>query len=377
LTKLELASGKVFGVEPSVDALPVSAPGMRPLEVVDRHLIAALTRPPCLVAFSGGRDSSAVLAEASAVARREGLDPPIAVSLRFPSAPATHESEWQELVIRHLGLPDWVRLAITAELDLVGPVAQEVITRHGVLHPPSVHIIVPMLREARGGTLVTGIDGDAVFRTWRWARAAAVLGGRARPTAQDLLRVGLSLAPVRVRSWKQARDHPLEAPWLLPRARSIVRARYAASLGTVPTSWMGYLDWLSRDRGHVLYRRSLDLLAAEHDATIVHPLLEPDFLAALGAIGGRSGLGSPAEALATVFGDLLPDAVTMRRTKADFNEVGWGPYARQLIASWSGGSLPIEFVDADRLREAWSHPVPDRESGAVLQALWLAESNKS
>jgi hypothetical protein len=69
--------------------------------------------------------------------------------------------------------------------------------------------------------------------------------------------------------------------------------------------------------------------------------------------------------------------VATRRTKADFNEVGWGPYAHQLIASWSGDSLPIEFVDADRLREAWSHPDPDRESGAVLQALWLAESNKS
>src|SRR5262249_47535378 len=152
----------------------------------------------------------------------------------------------------------WVRIDVGAELDLVGPIAGGVVTRHGVLYPPTAHMIVPLLREARGGTLVTGIDGGALFRTWRRAPTAAGLRGQVRPTANDLLRLGLALAPAWVRSRKLARDHPVEAPWLLPEARDLVSSRYAANLAALPTNWPGYLDWISRERARTLYRRSLE-----------------------------------------------------------------------------------------------------------------------
>ena len=100
LSPIEIASGLVLGntqpLEPARAADPRAA--------MERALLAPLRRGPCLVSFSGGRDSSAVLAVATAVARREGLQPPIPATLRFPSAADSAETEWQEGVIAHLGL---------------------------------------------------------------------------------------------------------------------------------------------------------------------------------------------------------------------------------------------------------------------------------
>ncbi|HZC13844.1 MAG TPA: hypothetical protein VE270_07480, partial [Thermoleophilaceae bacterium] len=58
----------------------------------------ALQRPLCVVSFSGGRDSSAVLALAMHVARCDGLPLPIPLTMRFPRYARTNEDEWRELV---------------------------------------------------------------------------------------------------------------------------------------------------------------------------------------------------------------------------------------------------------------------------------------
>ena len=54
-------------------------------------MLRALRRPPCLVSFSGGLDSSALLAVATAVARREGLDDPVPATLVVPGSPESDE----------------------------------------------------------------------------------------------------------------------------------------------------------------------------------------------------------------------------------------------------------------------------------------------
>jgi len=54
----------------------------------------ALLRPPCVVAFSGGRDSSRLLAAAADLAAREDLAPPTAYTFRYPLDPAADESHW-------------------------------------------------------------------------------------------------------------------------------------------------------------------------------------------------------------------------------------------------------------------------------------------
>ena len=55
-----------------------------PRAALEAVVLRALLRPPCLVSFSGGRDSSLVLAIASDVARRHGLPLPVPATNRFP-----------------------------------------------------------------------------------------------------------------------------------------------------------------------------------------------------------------------------------------------------------------------------------------------------
>ena len=73
---------------------------MSPAEAIDQVLLEALSRTPCLISFSGGRDSSAMLAAAVAVARREGLDLPVPATLVFPQSEDSNEDEWQAMVLR-------------------------------------------------------------------------------------------------------------------------------------------------------------------------------------------------------------------------------------------------------------------------------------
>jgi asparagine synthase (glutamine-hydrolysing) len=108
LTPLEISSGFVVPTRRPSHALPPVPGSVR--AAFEAALLPALRRAPCLVSFSGGRDSSAVLAVAAHVARREGLPLPIPATIHFPHAGGTQETEWQEQVIGHLGLEDWHRV---------------------------------------------------------------------------------------------------------------------------------------------------------------------------------------------------------------------------------------------------------------------------
>ena len=103
LSRFEIATGMVFGTGDDRSTLP-DPDGSTPLEALERELLPALLRPPCMVSFSGGRDSSAVLAGAVNLARREGLPPPIPVTNVFPDVREADEHQWQQHVVRHLGL---------------------------------------------------------------------------------------------------------------------------------------------------------------------------------------------------------------------------------------------------------------------------------
>ena len=151
LTPLEIASGIVFGVEedaPGPGAAPSAASARDALEAA---VLPALQRPPCVVSFSGGLDSSAVLAVASSVARREGLPLPVAVTLRFPGNAEADETSWQESVVSAVPVGDWDRIEIRHELSVVGPVATEALREHGLLWPFNAYVHVPVFERARGG----------------------------------------------------------------------------------------------------------------------------------------------------------------------------------------------------------------------------------
>ena len=74
--------------------------GLTPLAALEEAILPALQRPPCLVSFSGGRDSSGVLAAAVRAARRDRLAPPVPVTLRVSNAPMAEASVWRHQPVR-------------------------------------------------------------------------------------------------------------------------------------------------------------------------------------------------------------------------------------------------------------------------------------
>jgi hypothetical protein len=128
LTPLEIAVG--FVLAPG-EPVPLAAGSVEPLAALEAAILPSLVRAPCLVSFSGGRDSSVVLAAATRVARRHGLDDPVPATIRAPAAPHADEAAWQERVVRHLGIDDWLRSDFGDELDAVGTIARAALRRHG------------------------------------------------------------------------------------------------------------------------------------------------------------------------------------------------------------------------------------------------------
>ena len=181
------------------------------------------------MSFSGGRDSSAVLASAAALARREGLPLPIPATLRAPGAAGSDEAEWQERVVRHVGLEDWIRVEVQDELDVIGPHAQRVLRAHGLLWPCNVHFHLPLLEAARGGSLLTGIGGDELF-----AAAAATTWRRQ----------AFGFAPLPLRRAVLARREPVELEWLTPAAQRAATAARAAEAATEPRGVRARMAWL-------------------------------------------------------------------------------------------------------------------------------------
>jgi asparagine synthase (glutamine-hydrolysing) len=197
LTELDLACGAMLGYDgrPSLpDPVTVADPeGLRRL--IGSQLIPALATGRCLVPFSGGRDSSAILALSAETARRQGLPDPIPVTLRFPEASRGGEAQAQELVVRRLGLAEWERIDIQSELEVLGPTARGVLRRLGILFPSTAYTLVPMLERASGGTLVVGTGSSDFYLYWRWAKLADVLVGNRRPVRADARSVGTALLP--------------------------------------------------------------------------------------------------------------------------------------------------------------------------------------
>jgi hypothetical protein len=121
----EITWGYLVGNDGTLPA--PTEPPPTPRAALEEALLPLVTRPPCGVAFSGGRDSSLVLAIATRLARMHGVPDPVPITRRFPTVAAADETDWQELVVRHLGLREWERIEFHDELDIVGPLAQ----RHG------------------------------------------------------------------------------------------------------------------------------------------------------------------------------------------------------------------------------------------------------
>jgi Asparagine synthase len=377
LTPLEIATGIVMGDAADPGPLPPLPPGDTPLAALERACLSALQGKRCCVSFSGGRDSSIVLAAATRVARREGLPLPLPLTNRFPHAGPTDESDWQELVVRHLGLDDWLRIDHTDALDIVGPVARQVLARHGLLWPFNAHFHVPLLEAAEGGTLLTGIGGDELFGSSRWARAASVLRLRESPRPRDLARIALLASPRPLRRAAIARRFPKDLfPWLTAHAQRELTRAWATDEASEPVSVPTRIRKLRGRRWAELGLGSLELLADDAGAHVAHPLLSREFGAAVAAAGGRLGFENRTAALLALFGELLPSELLSRSSKTCFDSAFWTGHSRQVAQAWDGQGVDEAVVDPEALRAAWSAPEPDAHTYLLLQAAWL-ESAKN
>jgi hypothetical protein len=349
----------------------VTPPEMTPRGGLEEAIRRALTRPPCFVCFSGGRDSSAVLALAVRVALAEDLPLPVPATVRFRSVPSLEESAWQELVVEHLHLSDWIRVEVDDELDFVGPVARGVLERHGILFPASLNLVALVLQRTGAATLLTGIGGDSILGAWRFAGAARTLAWRAVPMPGHVPAVGYALLPAPARAavlrW---RVKPI--PWLRPAAWREIAAVWSASEAAEPSRWDDHLRWRARLRRMRAIQWSTTVLGESEHVEIVNPLLAPDFLGALAHAGGRTGFGDRTSLMGILFSDVLPEPVVSRSDKAYPGNGFFQRHSRELATRWAGEGVDLDLVDADALRAAWLAPAPDPRAALLLQSAYLA-----
>jgi asparagine synthase (glutamine-hydrolysing) len=371
LSPLDLAGGTPWGHTGAV--APRAAGASSPRAALERSLLALLERGPCTVAFSGGRDSSALLALAVHVARREGLEAPRTVTVAFDGAPLSDESEWQRLVLDHLGLPEGERIdGAGGRMDFVGPVARATFSAHGILYPHHAHMYAPLVERAAGTTLVVGFGGDELFDLWRLRGLAGAVRGRRRPRRYDLTQLGLAVAPPAMRRATAARFTSLRAPWLTAAGERAFLAARAGELAAEPAGFGARMRWWPGRRGVVAAQRSLGLMADAAGTRMSYPLLEPGFLAAVAARYGRLGPGARTVAWRDTFGDLLPAPVVERQSKAPFIDVFWTEASAVCAREWDGSGADGRLVDVDGLRTLWGTPGEGWRAALLMQALWLA-----
>ncbi|HET9333679.1 MAG TPA: asparagine synthase-related protein [Gemmatimonadota bacterium] len=362
----------MFGRRRSPGPVPrIESGGASPRTTLERLLLPALERPPCWVAFSGGRDSSAILAAATRIAREHGLEDPVPLTLRFALHPRTSETDWQELVVRHLGIGRWEIVPITSELEALGPVAAPALRRHGLYWPPNAHTLARLFQAASGGALITGNGGDEIFTPRATKRPSLAEFARARPRWKAFQYGAYALLPrsLKIRVWTH---RTLRLPWLRPTALREVRRLYAKRFRDRPTSWRDGATNLLASRYVELTLSTFEALARDAGMRLVQPFYDPLFLGAVADVAPRNGFPGRAAAMRELFGDLLPHRSIERSTKASFTEVFYGPACRVFAESWDGTGLDTTLVDPDGLRREWSKPRPDFRSLSPLQAAWLA-----
>jgi len=366
MTALESAVGVPIGLGPELSLPDVTA---HPLRALEDAVTDAVARTPCCVAFSGGRDSSLVLAATVRAAARHGLPPPVAVTLRFPQDGTTNEAAWQALVLDHLGVQQRVVIDLTDELDFVGPDAAAELRRRGALFPANSHSLAPLLRHAAGGSLVVGLGGDEILGGYRWTPVNDVLAHRRLPAPRELRRFALAALPARARTRVRPRRGRLGPPdWLTPAAAEQFR-RLARQTVDEPIRFDRAVRHAARMRTLQVAAETLGRLSS--DTRIDAPLVDPRFVSAVARAGGSRGWGGRSAVMRAIAADALPVAILNRVDKARFNAVFFGEPSRRFAREWSGRGLDESLVDADALRREWLAPKPDTRAALLLQIAWL------
>lgn len=374
----EVLLGFVLGKR-SPPRRPSPPVGVSPREALEEILAEALGAQPCIITFSGGRDSSALLAVALKVARSRGLPEPTAFTLRFPGIADAEETSWQQLVVDHLKPRTWDVVEVDpSSAEFLGPVGTASLSTHGLLWPPALHLDTGWLGRARGATVITGEGGDEILGPRRATTLRTLLGAIRHQSSQlgpSLLReAAKEVAPARVRA--AGAERRLSTLGYLNWLRDPWRTQALHDIAEFTTSerW----SWAEAVRSHprctalLLGLRNRDWLAATFGARFVHPFLRSNFVDAIARHGGSLGYAGRTAAMRELFGDLLPDAVLSRSTKAAFNTTFHGPATRAFAQRWNGAGVDPAVVDVEVLRSSWLAERVHPGTTALLQTAWLA-----
>jgi hypothetical protein len=143
----------------------------------------------------------------------------------------------------------------------------------------------------------------------------------------------------------------------------------------VPVRWDVGMDtgwWRLRYRS--IAEASIACIAGMHDVAVCHPLTDSFVVSAIAREGGRVGFPSRTAAMQHIVGDLLPEQVTARTSKAALTGAFWNRYSTAFAASWERTGVDPEIVDVEVLHRMWTaaeHP-PDARTFPLLQSSWLA-----
>jgi hypothetical protein len=370
LTTLDVAYGMPLGkrrrrrLAPSAGSLG---------EAVERVFAGCFEQGRCYLPFSGGRESTMLLAVAASYARRHGHMDPVPVTLRFADPALAGQRRVQEQVIAHLALNDWESVDVDGQLDLVGPVARRILLRTGPMWPANAHMMVPLIEAAHDGVfvLVTGLMDFFAF--WRWAPLAAVVAGQRRPRLDDLTLLAGTLMPLSLRARYLSRRMGPPPTWLRPAAEHRARALMARRQADVPVRFDHALMEQTTHRCFESATSAFQAIGEAVGTMIVQPLRRDDVVAAIAGAGGRRGFGDQRAMLERLCERLVPRELMIPRPVPSLTATFFADATRQFAAGWDGAGLDESIVDPEALRRTWLSDRPDTRTGCLLQYAWLSE----
>ncbi len=322
------------------------------------------------VLFSGGRDSSAILALAVTIARRVGAPDPIPVTVVHPDAPFSDESDWQDLVLEHLNVRERIVLEFRGEQSLLSDTARSGLTAHGLLWPPALQLHGAIYTNLAPGVVLSGEGGDLVIEGRRITPLVEAISNAWLRTS---LREGVALARRDSARPDLASALLAASPWLTPAGRQ--RLPEVIHATAEPLAWNRALRVLVDARPASIARANFSAVMRSHGHIPISPFDDERFFLSLEHAGGVLGFGRRTQMMRALFHDLLPDAILSRTTKAAFNETRWLEPEREFARSWTGDGVDHELIDGERLRDEWLSETPSTHSAINLHASWLAQNN--
>ncbi|MBO9531429.1 MAG: asparagine synthase [Solirubrobacteraceae bacterium] len=327
---------------------------------------------PVVVAFSGGIDSSVILALAVHVAREHGYALPHPVALTVPGSDDADERDWRELVLAHLGLGPAEEIDARPHLELVGEQALRILEAVGPVIPPNAHALLPILDQAHGATVITGSGGDELLdgapRRFTSARRSGF-----RPTRAGLPGLLWADAPHRLlRRHLRAHSPWHEADWLRAPARAELIDRQTEDDVSVPRGWAESTAALWRTRQFHALRLATEVAGEVAGVPVLVPFERAEVFAAFAAHYGERFPGTRARMVNELAGDLLPDELIGRTSKALLGDAFFGPRTRAFAEQWDDAAgVNAGLVDLEAVRASWLEPGGDYRTSLLLQQAWL------